>query len=281
MRTQANGYSFIGDRADRSQVWSEGVYPVWRRYARLRTQLLPYIEAASAVYQRTGLPLSRHLILHYPSDPRAVRTSDQMMFGDDLLVAPVLSEGATSRRVYLPRGKWIELWRSAPYRPARGTVQLHRAEVVAGGRELDVAAPLDEVPVFVKAGAVIPMLPSDVDTLAENGEGKRLVSLNEARDRLRLLAFPRGSSVSHFGRHGSLRSRLEPSRWSLAIRDRARRRYRIEAALSTGADSLRPCRVRFGGEPVPRDRWKHWGRSDYLQVDVEGRGGTLVVKPCR
>ena len=94
MRTQANGFSFGDDRDERSQVWSPAVLPTWRRYAKLRTQLLPYIAAASRAYQRKGLPLTRHLALSYPNDPAAVAQQEQFMFGPDLLVAPVIEEGA-------------------------------------------------------------------------------------------------------------------------------------------------------------------------------------------
>ena len=71
MRTQANGYSFRNDRELRSEVWSPKVLPVWRRYAKLRTQLYPYLRVASDRYQRDGMPLVRQLSLVWPGDRSA------------------------------------------------------------------------------------------------------------------------------------------------------------------------------------------------------------------
>ncbi len=120
MRTQANGFSLQNNRASRSQVWSPAVLPVWRRYAKLRTQLLPYLEAASEAYQSSGMPLSRHLALAYPNDPSAVVQQHEFMFGPDLLAAPVIEEGATERSLYLPQDEWIDLWRAVDFDVAGG-----------------------------------------------------------------------------------------------------------------------------------------------------------------
>ena len=97
MRTQANGYSLRNDRDRRSQVWNPDVLPIWRRYAKLRTQLYPYISAASRTYQRTGLPIVRHLALAHPTDARAARSQREFMFGPHLLAAPVVERGARTR----------------------------------------------------------------------------------------------------------------------------------------------------------------------------------------
>jgi alpha-glucosidase (family GH31 glycosyl hydrolase) len=75
------------------------------RWAKLRTQLFPYLAAADRTYRRRGLPIMRHLALVHPGDPRAVRQEDEFMFGPDLLAAPVLDPGARRREVYLPSGR--------------------------------------------------------------------------------------------------------------------------------------------------------------------------------
>src|SRR3954452_10296468 len=147
MRTQANGFDF-GNAGPRAQIFDAGVLPIWRRYARLRTQLYPYLAAAEADYDRTGLPLMRHLALAYPDDPRAVAREDEYLLGGDVLVAPVLSPGDRSRRAYLPAGRWVDLWRSAAVR-ADGSLALRRPRVLAGGDDVTVPAPLDELPLFV------------------------------------------------------------------------------------------------------------------------------------
>ena len=114
--------------------------PVWRRYAKLRTQLYPYLAAADDEYQRTGLPIMRHLALAYPDDPRATAREDEFLFGPDLLAAPVIEPGATRRALYLPRGNWVDLWRSVDYVDRDGSLRAAAARArCAGGRDHDRA----------------------------------------------------------------------------------------------------------------------------------------------
>jgi alpha-glucosidase (family GH31 glycosyl hydrolase) len=82
--------------------------------------------------------------LHDPGDPDAVKRGDQYMWGPDLLVAPVVEKGAESRRVYLPRGTWIDFWN-------------HKR--VSGGVEVDREVDLSTMPIYVRAGTVLPMGP--------------------------------------------------------------------------------------------------------------------------
>ena len=95
MRTEASGVALPSK--PRPQVYDDDRIPVWKRYAKLRTQLYPYIAAADARYRRTGLPLMRHLALAYPGDARAVARDDEFLFGPDLLAAPVVGPGARER----------------------------------------------------------------------------------------------------------------------------------------------------------------------------------------
>ena len=92
MRTQANGINIPAQ--PRAQIWDDEVLPHWRRWAKLRTQLYPYLAAADAEYRRSGLPIMRHLALAYPGDPSATAVEDAFLFGPDLLAAPVLDPGA-------------------------------------------------------------------------------------------------------------------------------------------------------------------------------------------
>jgi alpha-glucosidase len=93
---------------------------------------------------RTGVPLFRPLLLNYQSDYNTLNLDDEFMIGSDLLVAPVLKPGATSRMVYLPEGRWIDYWTGKRY---------------SGKAMIQVSAPLEIVPMFVRAGAIIPMWP--------------------------------------------------------------------------------------------------------------------------
>ena len=141
MRTKAEG---IGVGQDlRPQIWQPAVLPHYRRYAKLRTQLYPYLVAADARYRRSGLPIMRHLALAYPGDRRAVSSDDAFLFGPDLLAAPVTRPGQRRRRVYLPRGRWVDLWRSVDYRPRTSDLRLRRARTLPGRRRVTLPAPLD------------------------------------------------------------------------------------------------------------------------------------------
>ena len=278
MRTQANGFSFQNDRAERSQVWHPAVLPIWRRYAKLRTQLLPYLRAASRTYQRTGMPIARHLALAFPDDPEAVVQQEQFLFGPDILAAPVIEEGARERSLYVPRGKWIDLWRAAEFAEGRGALRLGRAKVLRGGRDATVPAPLDELPMLVRAGAILPMLPPDVDTLAGVGRAPGLVHLRERRSRRALYAFPRGRSHAALG-GGRAVSREGDGRWTLRLRGPGRR-YKLQASLGTLRRPLRPCAVTLAGEPLSRRAWSYDAERRVLRARFRARRATLAVRGC-
>jgi alpha-glucosidase/alpha-D-xyloside xylohydrolase len=120
------------------------VEPICRTYLNLRYQLLPYLYSAVREAHDTGLPIIRALWLHYPDDPLAVRRGDQYLWGRDMLVAPVTERGATSRLLYLPRGRWYDFW----------TEEAHD-----GGQETRRAVDLGIMPLFVRAGAILPVGP--------------------------------------------------------------------------------------------------------------------------
>jgi hypothetical protein len=220
----------------------------------------------------------RHLALAYPRDQRAAALDDEFLLGPDLLAAPVLDPGARRRAVYLPGGRWIDLWRSAVYREGPGAIALRRARVVRGGRGVSVRAPLDELPLFVRAGAVLPLLPAGVDTLAGFGADERsLVTWRERRNRLRLLAFPRGRSGATIYDGERLRSREVADGWRLRIAGDRRRRYRLEASLRALRDPFVPCTVEVGGRPLPSRRWSFNLRARLLKARFAGRKVGLAV----
>ena len=119
---------------------------VYRKYARLHLRLFPYEWTYANRMLRDGRPIVRPLGLAYPE--LGVHPADEYLFGDDLLVAPVVERGKTSRHIDLPPGTWRSFWDATP--------------VTAG----DVAAPLDVLPLFVRDGAMIPLLRPTVDTLS-------------------------------------------------------------------------------------------------------------------
>jgi len=106
--------------------------------------LMPYLYTAVRECHETGLPIVRALWLHAPDDAMAAARGDEYMWGPDILVAPVVEAGTTNRKVYLPRGPWIDFWTN---------------ERVNGGREVDRAVDLATIPIYVRSGAVIPLGP--------------------------------------------------------------------------------------------------------------------------
>ena len=119
--------------ADRSG--DDRVLPVFRRFAKLRERLVPYLVAETRKAIATSTPLMRPLYFDHPDDPRVWEHSIQWMLGDSILVAPVLEPDATSWRVYLPAGEWVDAF---------------TGESVAAG-VLERPTPIDELPVFVRA----------------------------------------------------------------------------------------------------------------------------------
>jgi alpha-glucosidase (family GH31 glycosyl hydrolase) len=223
MRTEANGTA-IPDHGERPQIFDSDVLPIWRRYAKLRTQLYPYVDAADTEDQRDGMPIMRALALMVPGDARAAGIDDEYMFGPDLLVAPVLSPGASKRSLYVPHGRWIDLWRAASFVSKPGTLRLRKKQpaTIDGGRSLTLPAPLEQLPVLVRAGALLPLLPADTGSL---------VGLKKKP--YRLLAFPAGRSTARVGTM-KLVSTLKGSKWTLVVTGARRDTIDVEAALPCG-----------------------------------------------
>jgi len=126
------------------ELHNSEVEPICRKYLELRYRLLPYNYTLVREACDTGLPLMRALWLHYPNDPEAVKLGDEYLWGRDLLVAPVVGKGAKVRRLYLPAGTWHDWW---------------TGEKVTGPRRLERPVDLATLPLYARAGAVIPLDP--------------------------------------------------------------------------------------------------------------------------
>jgi alpha-glucosidase (family GH31 glycosyl hydrolase) len=142
--SEVQGYGGGAANPPASELHNAAVEPICKQYLELRYRLLPYLYSAVRECHDTGLPIMRALWLHYPDDPQAIARGDEYLWGRDMLVAPVVEQGATSRRVYLPPGGWYDFWTE---------------ERVMGGREIDRPVDLGTMPLYVRAGAIIPMSP--------------------------------------------------------------------------------------------------------------------------
>lgn len=135
-----------GSRED-NEVWSYGpdVEKILVKYLHLRYRLLPYIYAQAFQANQTGAPFMRALFVDYPNDKNVADITDEYMFGPSLLVAPVVEQGQDIRNVYLPAGyEWYDFWTNKKH---------------TGGQTIKVASPIDRIPIFVKAGSVLPLGP--------------------------------------------------------------------------------------------------------------------------
>ncbi|MEI7890316.1 MAG: hypothetical protein WCI34_08390, partial [Actinomycetes bacterium] len=221
-------------------------------------------------------PMMRALMLNWPKDAKAVAADDEYQFGPDLLVAPVLAAGATTRKAYLPAGSWIDLWRSARMNPSTGALEPTGSTVLAGGADRTVAAPIDQIPLFVKAGAAIPLISPDVWTLSNYGTG--VVHLSDRQDQRRIVTFPRGAWTGALGPGETLSSTEGTNTWALAIGGSATRTYSIEAALGTLNKPFVPCAVKLGTATLPTSAWSYNAASKVLTISATTRTGTVTAK---
>ncbi len=131
-----------GDSPREPWYFGEEAAQIVHRFVTLRYQLFPYLYSTAYEATRTGLPVLRAMPLAFPSDPNAYGKDLQYLFGPWLLVAPIYDEGE-QREVYLPAGTWFDFWTGKTY---------------SGPQTLTVHAPLDTIPLFVRAGAILPMM---------------------------------------------------------------------------------------------------------------------------
>jgi alpha-glucosidase/alpha-D-xyloside xylohydrolase len=132
------------DLPPQSAMNDQTIEPICRKYAELRYKLIPYTYTLAAEARDSGLPMMRAMWLHYPADERARGLGSQYLWGRDLLVAPVFTKGATTRDVYLPAGDWYDWW---------------TGEMVAGGKSIERKVDLETMPLFARAGAIVPIDP--------------------------------------------------------------------------------------------------------------------------
>jgi hypothetical protein len=127
------------------EVWTYGkaAEPILEKYLKLRYQLMPYIYSLGYRTYESGAPYMRALFIDFPDDPNVAGMGDEYMFGPAIPVAPVTEQGATSHSVYLPAGAdWYNYWTN---------------QRIRGGQTIKVRAPIDTLPLFVRAGSIVPL----------------------------------------------------------------------------------------------------------------------------
>ena len=209
-------HSEIGNVDQYAWAWGDVVQSIVREALRLRYRLMPYIYAAFLTASETGAPVQRPLVFDHQDDPLVRDLDDEYLFGRDLLVAPVLQAGQTSRQVYLPEGDWYD-W--------------HSGERFNGRSFIQVPTPMEQIPVFARGGAVIPLWPEAPDST--DGYHPGVIELH--------LFVP---TVD--GEHRSL---LQEDDGLTFAADRGRR-YRSELTLTRSGDRLE-LRADVDGEGYP------------------------------
>jgi alpha-glucosidase/alpha-D-xyloside xylohydrolase len=229
-------------RPNPNELHNAEVEPICRKYLEMRYRLLPFNYSITRQARDTGMPMMRALWLHYPDDPEAVKLGDEYLWGRDLLVAPVVEKGATSRRVYLPQGQWYDWW---------------TGEKLAGKRWVERPVDLATMPLFARAGAIIPL------------DSVRQYTSQSAPDPTRIRVYPGadgeftiydddGQSLGYLNESDAketwVRLRWQDDARKLSIAPDRRmkkwpggiRAFDLEIAGSTG----KPTRVEFAGRPV-------------------------------
>jgi alpha-glucosidase (family GH31 glycosyl hydrolase) len=143
------GLSYMGPSEDRvpplaSELNNPTIEPIAKKYDELRYQLLPYTYTLAWEARNNGMPLQRAMWLHYPADEKVRNMANQFMWGRDLLIAPVYEKGATRREVYLPKGDWYDWWTNTKE---------------TGGKTVSKQVDLSVMPIYVRAGSIIPLDP--------------------------------------------------------------------------------------------------------------------------
>ncbi|MCC7370944.1 MAG: glycoside hydrolase family 31 protein [Chloroflexi bacterium] len=130
----------------RREPWAIGeqALAVFREFDELRYRLIPYLYSLAVEAHQTGLPVMRPMILEHQDDPALRHADGQYLLGPSILVCPVLEQGAMSKNVYLPKGTWYNFWTETAYE---------------GGRWLPLPVQLEWLPIFVRAGTILPLGP--------------------------------------------------------------------------------------------------------------------------
>jgi len=134
-----------GNNAVEPWLFGSEAEAICKKAIEQKYRLFPYIYTYARQAYDTGLPLMRALMLEYQDDPETFNLNTEFLFGKELLVAPVMEQGATSKKIYLPQGEWIDI--------------NHQQTMFQGKQWIDYPASLETIPVFVKRGSIIPQMP--------------------------------------------------------------------------------------------------------------------------
>jgi alpha-D-xyloside xylohydrolase len=234
-------------------LWHDpGTIALFRRYAILHTSLLPYFATYAAEAHRTGVPILRHLVLEYPDDPRAATAEYQYLLGESLLVAPVIEQGAVTRKLYLPKGDWLNYW---------------TGDHLTGGADVTVPAPLDQIPIMVRAGAILPFKPENQTAILNWSDPNLLAGP------LVWKAYPsKANNTSTFTLPDGTTATLQTTPTNLTITGTSPTERPYEVIVTTAAA---PTTVQLDGKPPENT---HYDQTTHqLNITFTAKTFTLVI----
>lgn len=146
-------HSCVHTRDQEPWAFDEKTEEINRKYIKLRYKMLPYLYDLFYEAENTGLPIMRPLFIHYMDDEKTYELNDEFLWGENILVAPILEQGKTFRGVYLPKGSWYDYF---------------TGEKIEGGRVVLKDAPIDICPIYIKEGSIIPTF-NEMSYVGQNG----------------------------------------------------------------------------------------------------------------
>ncbi len=256
------------------EPWRFGKYyeDIIRKYLKMRYELLPFLYTTLEEAHRTGVPVFRPLMLNYQEDSNTYNLDNQFMIGSDLLLAPILNPSVTKRLVYLPPGVWYDYWTNKKH---------------TGGTMIEVDAPLETVPMFVRAGAIIPKGPA-MNHVGEKPAAPQFVIYPDEKGDAETTLYEDDGLSPAYKKDAFRRTRVSVSGTSRLIQVSV---SAPEGTYQTGTRALEfslpisfpTVSVLIDGKPVPpegRDgnNWFKRGSTLVIRTPDDGRPHTITIK---
>lgn len=259
----------------RQYPWGYGATGLsnYRDYAKLHSRLFPYIYSYAKQAAQTGLPIMRHPALKHPDDTNTHALQHTYYFGDEMLVAPVVSAMTTTRNVYLPAGKWRDFWTGQ--------------QVTGGAIHAWSNSDRSKFPVFLREGSIVPMLPESPDTLVSAAYAGNS-DLSTPDSRLEVLVTP--GANARFDMHDG--TTFELTQMGASLRTDV---MSAEREITFKIPGTAPAGVQINGARVPaleslsaeeataaKAHWRHdpTAGATFVLVRHQGGGFSLTTGPA-
>ena len=271
----------LGGAGKSHNPWDTTLYgtealPHYRTYARLHMDLFPYIYSYAVQAAKDGSPVTVPLGLAFPADQKAWTQDFEYMLGDHVLVAPVITPGAKTKKVYLPAGTWVHHWTRKAY---------------LGGAEVTVDAPLGKLPLFVREGGIIAMLGEKVDTLAPASDST-VKTYAANKEKLKVAMVP-GGGTSKLDLFDGTQITLDTAAAGITVEIKAGTQFKdpmlsLDWKNYAGVPKV-PAKVTLAGKALTQAAkaidvkgcaggcWYYDATDMYLEIQVAGAGKVSIM----